>query len=195
MDPKTIKFRSDIDIDFADRTQALALIQHTPAVIIEDDQIKRHNTGIYVSDIPKDPLTGLASLDYREAEGRGYVKLDLLNVSVYQLVQDERHLNELMQRRPPWQRLLERDFCERVIHIGGHYDIVDKLRPDSIEKMAMVLAIIRPAKRYLLDRSWREIEQEVWTPPTNGGYYFKKSHSVSYAHLVAVHMNILDLSD
>lgn len=190
-----MKFRSDIDIDLADRTQALALLEHTPAAIIENGLAKKHNTGIYVSEIPRDPLSGLASLDYREAEDRGYIKLDLLNVSVYQLVQDERHLVELMQRRTPWERLVERDFCERVIHIGGHYDIVDKLRPDSIEKMAVVLAIIRPAKRYLLDRNWPEIEKEVWTPPNDGSYYFKKSHSISYAHLVAVHMNILDLSD
>ena len=192
---KTMKFRSDIDIDFGDRSQALSCISHTPASIIEGETIKKHNTGIYVTDIPKDPFTGNSSLDYREAEERGYIKLDLLNVSVYQLVQDERHLNELMRRTPPWERLIERDFCERVIHIGGHYDIVDRLRPDSIEKMSMVLAIIRPAKRYLLDKPWHEIEREVWLSPSDGGYYFKKSHSISYSHLVAVHMNILDLSD
>lgn len=190
-----MKFRSDIDIDFGDRQQALAVIKHTPAAIIDGDQIKKHNTGVYATEIPVDPISGLASIDYREAEERGYIKIDLLNVSVYQLVQDERHLNELMQRRPPWERLSELDFCERVIHIGAHYDIVNQLRPDSIERMAMVLAIIRPAKRHLLGRSWNEIEQEIWLKPEDDAYYFKKSHSISYAHLVAVHMNLLDLSD
>ena len=216
-----MKFRSDIDIDFADRDAVLRLIRHVPATIADHaDQewskvdpdfrdlvrdlaviswdparVRRHNTGVYVTKIPRDPLTGTASLDYREAEDRGYVKLDLLNVSVYQLVQDERHLEELMARTPPWHRLLEPDFCRRVIHIGNHYDVVSRLKPDSIERMAMVLAIIRPAKRYLLDRDWKDIEQEIWLPPADQGYYFKKSNAVSYSHLVAVHINLLDLAD
>ena len=33
----------DIDIDFADRTQALELFKHTPAKLKE----RKHNTGVY----------------------------------------------------------------------------------------------------------------------------------------------------
>jgi hypothetical protein len=190
-----MKFRSDIDIDFGDRSRLLSLIKHTPAARIDGDDIKKHNTGVYVTDIPRDPLTGYSAIDYREAEDRGYIKLDLLNVSIYQMVRNERHLDELMARTPPWQRLAQRDFCQRVIHIGGHYDLVNKLRPDSLEKMAMVLAMIRPAKRHLVDKTWGDIEREIWVTPSDGGYAFKKSHGVAYSHLVAIHMNILDLSD
>jgi DNA polymerase III alpha subunit len=57
--------------------------------------------------------------------------------------------------------------------------------------MAMFLALVRPAKRHLLDKSWGEIAEGIWDKPNDGSYYFKKAHAVSYAMLVALHMNIL----
>jgi hypothetical protein len=57
--------------------------------------------------------------------------------------------------------------------------------------MAMFLAVIRPAKRHLAGKTWSEVARTVWNRPTDGSYYFKKAHSVSYAHLVAIHMNLL----
>ena len=33
--------------------------------------------------------------------------------------------------------------------------------------------------------------KDVWTKPTNGEYYFKKAHAVSYAMACVVHMNLL----
>jgi hypothetical protein len=47
---------ADIDIDFADRSQLLELIQHTPARQIVQGQVRRHNSGVYVTDIPRDPV-------------------------------------------------------------------------------------------------------------------------------------------
>ena len=41
-----MKFKSDIDIDFADREQVLELLNITPASIIKDNKITRHNTEI-----------------------------------------------------------------------------------------------------------------------------------------------------
>ena len=58
----------DIDIDFADRTRVLDVIKHVPAAI---DSSKKHNTGVYCHTIPQDPLTGLSSIEYKEAEDRG----------------------------------------------------------------------------------------------------------------------------
>ena len=61
----------------------------------------------------------------------------------------------------------------------------------SIEQLAAVLAIIRPAKRYLLDKTWTEIMEEVWIKPTDGSYFFKKSHAVAYAQAIVVQMNLI----
>jgi hypothetical protein len=57
----------------------------------------------------------------------------------------------------------------------------------------MFLAIIRPAKRHLIGRTWAEVAESVWERPTDDGYYFKKSHAVAYANLVAVNINLISL--
>ena len=62
---------ADIDIDFADREQILKLIQHTPARQIVQDQVRRHNSGVYVTDIPRDPINNCAAINYETAEQRG----------------------------------------------------------------------------------------------------------------------------
>jgi hypothetical protein len=62
---------------------------------------------------------------------------------------------------------------------------------NSIPRMAMFLAVIRPAKRHLIGKTWKEVGETVWDKPADDEYYFKKSHAVAYAHLVAVHMNLI----
>ena len=47
---------ADIDIDFADREQILNLIRHIPARQMVQDQVRRHNSGIYINNIPYDPI-------------------------------------------------------------------------------------------------------------------------------------------
>jgi hypothetical protein len=188
-----MKFKSDIDIDVGDRDKALALLDHTGASIIKEDKNAKHNTGVYFTNIPDDPFTGRASLDYEAAEERGYIKVDVLNVGLYQQVKSEQHLQELMSREPAWDKLYEPEFCARLIHIGAHYDTLIRMPEavNSIPRLAMFLAVIRPAKRHLIGRTWREVSESVWERPADDGYYFKHSHSVSYAHLVVVHMNLL----
>jgi hypothetical protein len=195
---RIVNFASDVDIDFADRQQVLALIRHVGATKIDNDANPvAHNTGIYATQIPTDPVTNRSSIDYRAAEARGYIKLDFLNVGIYQQVRNEEHLIKLMNTDPPWHRLYEAEFCEQLIHINNHYDTLIKMPEavNSIPRLAMFLAIIRPAKRHLIGLPWAEVAKTVWNKPADGGYYFKKAHAISYAHLVLVHMNLADLSN
>lgn len=187
-----MKFRSDIDIDFGDRTKALAVLKHIPASIKQEDKLVKHNSGVYFTDIPVDPFTGVASIEHKSAEERGYVKLDLLNVNLYNQVRDEAHLEQLMTTEPLWDLLLQREFCEQLSHIGNHYGTLIKMPEpvNSIPRMAMFLAIIRPGKRHLIGKPWSEVAKTIWDA-TEDGYTFKKSHAVAYAHLVAVHMNLI----
>jgi hypothetical protein len=188
-----MKFSSDIDIDVSNRSQALAVIKHTPASIQRDGKISRHTTGVYFTEIPQDPFVELASLDYETAEDLGYIKVDILNVGIYQQIQSEQHLLQLMQQEPAWDQLYKPEFCAKLIHIGAHYNTLIKFPEavNTIPRMAMFLACIRPAKRHLIGLSWAEIAQTVWERPTDDGYFFKKAHAISYSHLVAVHMNLL----
>ena len=53
------------------------------------------------------------------------------------------------------------------------------------------MAIIRPAKRYLMHKDWEEIMKDVWVRPTDGSYFFKKSHAIAYAQAIVVQMNLI----
>ena len=183
----------DIDIDSADRTNILKLIKNTPATIIRKDEQVQHNTGVYVNPVPVNPITGRCTLDHRAAEDMGYIKLDFLNMSVYEGVTSEEHLDELMDTEPDWSLLDNRNFVEQLIHINRHYDTIHKMPEpvDSIPRMAMMLSVIRPAKKHLIGETWKEVAKTVWDKPADDSYHFKQSHAVSYAILVAVHMNLL----
>jgi hypothetical protein len=61
---------------------------------------------------------------------------------------------------------------------------------NTIPRMAMFLAIIRPGKRHLIGLPWAEAANTIWDK-TEDGYVFKKAHAVGYAHLVVVHMNLI----
>ena len=183
---------ADIDIDVADRDRILALIAHTPARQHKGDSVMRHASGIYVTAIPKDPMTGLAAMDYREAESRGYFKIDVLNMSVYQLVRDQQHMDDLMSREPPWSRLWQDpDWAKDLVHVGDHVPLLQSMRPDTIPRMAALISVIRPGKAHLQNQPWSRVFQEVWDGDSSRGFIFKKSHAMGYGHLVALHMNLL----
>ena len=181
----------DVDIDFFDRDGVLKLFKHTPASIIKDNKIEKHKTGVYFHAIPSDPINGYATLDYKKAEDRGYFKIDCLNVNIYKNVKSEQELVELMIEEPDWDMLKDTKVVENLFHLNGHYNIVSKLEPKNIEQLAAVLAIIRPAKRGLMYKDWKEILKEVWVKPTDGSYFFKKSHAVAYAQAIVVQMNLI----
>ena len=178
----------DIDIDFADRTKALDVLKHIDAQI---DSSKKHNTGIYCTSIPYNPVTGISTIDYKTAEDRGYFKLDFLNVSVYEGVNSMQHLKQLLDKEPLWDLLEQDDFTNLLFHVNGHGHVMRKMKPKSIEELAACLAIIRPAKKHLLGESWDTVFKEVWTKPTTDEYYFKKAHAIAYAHVIVVQMNLI----
>ena len=182
----------DIDIDFSDRNKILDLIDHRVAMRKDKGKSIKHNTGVYVQEIPHDAFTNISTIDYETAEDRGYFKIDFLNVSIYDGVEDEDHLKHLLNVTPLWSLLEHREIVEKLFHINAHYDLVSKLKPTSIEQLAAVLAIIRPAKRNLVNKSWDEIMDTVWDKPVEGDqYFFKKSHAVAYACAIVVQLNLI----
>ena len=182
----------DVDIDFFDRDETLKLFKHTPASIIKNDKTEKHKTGVYFHAIPINPVTKNASLDYKKAEDRGYFKIDMLNVNIYKNVKSEQDLVELMIQEPDWDMLKDPKVVDQLFHLNGHFNIVSKLEPKNIEQLAAVLAIIRPAKRGLMYKVWTDILKEVWIKPTDGSYFFKKSHAVAYAQAIVVQMNLMN---
>jgi hypothetical protein len=180
----------DIDIDFFDRNKALSLFEHRVASRDDSGTLKPHNTGIYVTEIPKD-IDNLSTIDYKTAEQRGYFKIDFLNVGAYKDIRNEQHLIELMNTEPLWDLLEQDDFVNLLFHINGHGNILRQMKPRTVEELAAVLAVIRPAKRHLIGKSWEEVLKEVWVRPENDDYFFKKSHAIAYAQVIVVQMNLI----
>jgi len=183
---------ADIDIDFADRNQILNLIQHVPARQTVDGQVRRHNSGVYVTDIPRDPINQCAAIDYAVAESRGYFKIDFLNMSVYQLINSPEHYQQMLAQEPNWSRLWQDpEWASQLVHVGNYTDLLNTMRPDSVPRMAAFISIIRPGKAHLQQRPWTEVFAGVWDGDASRGFVFKKSHAVSYSMLVRLHMNLL----
>jgi hypothetical protein len=181
----------DIDIDFIDREQALKLFKHTVASRDDNGRTVKHNTGVYLHEVPVDAVSGLCSIPYEQAEEQEFFKIDFLNVSIYKGVRNEDHLIQLMETEPLWDLLLQDEFNNLLFHVNGHGSILREMQPTSIEQLAAVLAMIRPAKRHLIGKDWSTVMTEVWTKPETNDYFFKKSHATAYAVAIVVQMNLI----
>ena len=103
----------------------------------------------------------------------------------YDGIRDEQHLVELMTREPIWGMLEDEFFVQQLSQIHNHYDVVSAYAPKSIEELAVIIALIRPGKRHLQGMEMEDIKKDIWVRPKEG-YFFKKSHAVSYAAGIVV---------
>lgn len=187
-----MKISTDIDIDVQNRNEALKHLPHFAASIITNTETRKHNTSVYFQNMPVNPITGFAAIDYKEADDLGYFKIDFLNLNLLKDITSQEHLVRLMDKEPNWSLLENRQFVNELFHIHDHFDVINKLKPKTVVQLAMALAIIRPAKRILIDKNWGEIEKDIWVKPSDGSYYFKKAHAISYALNIVVQMNLLE---
>lgn len=184
---------ADIDLDLADRDQLLKLIHATPARQMHQGQVRRHNSGVYVTDIPYDPVHECAAIDYEQAEQLGYFKIDLLNMSVYHQIKNSEHYEQLLKQEPNWSRLwTDSEWAGKLVHVGNYTELLKSMKPDSIPRMAAFISIIRPGKAHLQNRPWAEVFESVWDGDDSKGFVFKHAHAIGYAALVALHMNLLN---
>ncbi len=179
---------TDIDVDFADREQILKLIDHVPAMIKDGTKERKHNTGVYFHSAYTNPFTGLSTIDYKQAEDEGWFKIDLLNVGIYNDFASNEEIDALLSKKPAWELLEHREIIQQMFHIHNHADTVIKMKPRSVEQLAMVLAVIRPGKKHLVGQTWDKIAAEVWTK-TDDVYSFKQSHAIGYAMAIVLQMN------
>lgn len=181
----------DIDIDFVDRDAALTLFKHVKASRIDNNNLVKHNTGVYFHEVPLNAVNNVCAIPYDRAEEEGYFKIDFLNVGIYKGVRNEEHLIQLMNTEPLWDLLEQDDFANLLFHVNGHGNILRAMKPKSVEQLAAVLAMIRPAKRHLIGKDWNTVFDDVWVKPVGDEYYFKKSHATAYAVAVVVQMNLI----
>ena len=183
-------FSTDIDIDFKDRSEACAVVEHIPASMRNKGQLTKHPSGIYLQDIPRHPFLGCSALTYGDAELNGYFKIDFLSNSVYEGVRDKNHLIDLMNREVPWDLFLDKSVVSRLSHIHNHYGIVKHIQPRSVDDLSVVLALLRPGKKHLCFQPREVIFREIWEK-SGDAYLFKRAHAVAYAVSIVVQLQLL----
>ena len=105
------------------------------------DTDKKHNTGVYFTEVPMIPATNMATIDYETVQDRNYFKIDCLNVSIHKDIKDDDHPKTTNEQAIMWELLEAKDFSDKVFHLNGHSEILKKLKPKkSIEQLAAVLA-------------------------------------------------------
>ena len=186
------KIETDVDIDVLDRDAVIASLSCILGRIDRaEGKVDKHPTGVYFQDIPVDPFTNISTIDYRIAKDLGYFKIDFLNVSIYEGVDDEAHLQRLLDQDPDWQLFEYEEITENLFHLKGHSHLLRRFKPKSVEDLAMILAIVRPAKAYLQSKDWDTVRKEVWIKAEDKDtYQFKRAHAISYALAAIVHLNL-----
>jgi hypothetical protein len=188
----------DLDLDMSQetRTKILNESKNIPASKINSTSITPHNIGIYFCDIPQDKISGLASIDYKRAEEEfGYIKFDLLHNSIYDNFTSRKDIENVLEQNPDWNKLYKKNIVESLPHINSYYTLINELPTiDSIEKLARLLAIIRPGKQYLINvvkkaGNWESIDNKIWLKEDTG-YAYKHSHAISYALSIVVAMSL-----
>jgi DNA polymerase III alpha subunit len=185
--------RTDVDIDVFNRDKILEGLEVVFGRIDRPGgKVEKHPTGVYFQDIPRNPVTNVSTIDHRIAGEYGYFKIDFLNVNMYEGIRDEQHLLKLLDTAPMWELFQYEEITEQLFHLKGHSSLLKKYCPQSVEDLAMILAIVRPAKAYLQDQSWERIKMEVWTKEVGKeNYQFKRSHALSYSLAIIVNLNLL----
>jgi hypothetical protein len=187
------KVLTDVDIDVFGRDKILDGLECIFGRIDRPDgRFEKHNTGVFFQNIPRDPTTNISTLDHRIAKDYGYFKIDFLNVNMYEGIKSEEHLLSLMNTEPPWDFFEYEEITDQLFHLNGHSNLLVKYKPQSVEDLAMILAIMRPAKAYLQQHSWESIRKNVWVKNEgDDAYQFKRSHGIAYSLAIIVNLNLL----
>ena len=184
---------TDVDIDCFGRDKILEGLEYAFARIDRpNDQVEKHPTGVYFQNIPRDPVTNISTIDHRIANDYGYFKIDFLNVNMYEGIKSEQHLLALLDKEPQWELFQYAEITEKLFHLSGYSHLLLRFPPKSVEDIAMILAMIRPAKSYLQSANWEKVCNEIWDKTLDRtAYHFKRQHSISYALAIIVHLNLL----
>lgn len=162
---------------------------------VENNTLRAHTAGFYFQTIPKDPITNLAAIPFKEAEKLGYFKMDFLHLSLLDDFESKEEIRALLAMEPDWSILEEQENVEKLFQLGRQFDVVHTIKPKNIEELCDCIAIFRPGKKHLLQHynaNKEFIREELYKAPEVGDkYYFKRSHSLAYAMNVVLQMHLI----
>ena len=185
----------DIDIDLkSDFDPKNIFPEVICASMVRDDQLVKHNVGVYFQKIPIDSLTGLAAIPYEQAEEVGYFKVDFLHLSLLDEFETKEEIRALINAEPDWSLLLDPDVVSKLFQIHRHFDIVSVIRPQSVQELADVIAIIRPGKRALLDKYIKNrdaVRPFLYRQDDEDKSAFRRSHAIAYALNIVLQLHLI----
>ena len=185
----------DVDIDFQTTFDPLDYFEEAVrASMVKDGELKKHPAGAYFQNIPKDKITQLAAIPYQQAEELGYFKVDFLHLSILDEFENKKEIKVLLKTDPDWLLLQSPSVVSKLFQIHNHFDIVSKIKPQSVQELADCIALIRPAKRHLIDAYIKDkslIRQELYRKPEDGKYYFKRGHAIAYALNIVLQLHLI----
>lgn len=177
----------DVDIDVTPSTERTNYGYARAMIYNADNQrIQPHPSGVYLEEVPVDPITNLCAFDYEYGDEQGFMKVDLLHNTVYENFKSKQEVLEASEAEIDWELFSKQEIVETLPHIAKHFEVVDKVKPKSVDDLADILALIRPGKIQLLEDYLINKEQtrrNLYRRPRQG-IYFKKSHAISYALMI-----------
>ena len=184
----------DIDLDLKTDFDPLEIFEAIRASMVKNNDLVKHNVGVYFQSIPIDKLTGLAAIPYKQAEEEGYFKIDFLHLSLLDVFETKEEIRELLKLEPDWSLLKQSDVVSKLFQIGKQYNLVSNLAPKSVQELADCIALMRPGKRHLVDAYLKDktlIRDELYRKPDDDKYYFKRGHAISYALNIVLQLHLI----
>jgi DNA polymerase III alpha subunit len=162
---------------------------------VNDGQLVKHQVGVYFQDIPKDPITNLSAIPYKEAEELGFIKIDMLHLHVLDYFENKQEIRVLLRKEPDWKLLRDPEIVGQLFQIKKHFDLINKIKPKTIQELADAIALIRPGKRNLLDVYLKDRntvrDKLLYIKPLDDSNYFKRSHAISYALVIVLQLHLV----
>ena len=187
-------FTADIDIDLRTDFSPKKLFPWTRASIVKDDELRPHPCGYYPQTVPIDPVTGLCSIPYKEAEQEGFTKIDFLHLGLLDNIESRQEIDAMLAEEPDWGLLQMSNVHSKLFQLAKHGELLKIIKPTCIEELADVLALIRPGKKQyikLYKTNRESVRKVLWTPDENG-YHFKKSHGIAYAMNIVLQLHLIE---
>ncbi len=185
----------DVDIDFKTNFDPLDYFdQAVRASRIFNDELVKHPAGAYLQNIPVDEMTGLSAIPFKDAEELEYFKIDFLHLSLLDNFTTKNQIRKLVDVEPDWGLLYSAENVQKLFQIHKHYELIFKVKPTSVQELADCIALIRPAKRHLLDAYTQEpdlIRTELYRKPDDDKYHFKKPHAIAYAVTIVLQLHLI----
>lgn len=187
----------DIDIDVPTKFIPSSLLpESVTASMVRGGKMIPHPCGVYLQTMPV--ANGIAAIPYGVAPSYGFFKIDFLSLSLLDCFSSKSEMRMLMKEPINWNMLQNPNIVSTLFQLHRHYDLLSRVRPTSVLELADCVALIRPAKKHLIDAYIGLSQQQrdamrhhIYEPDPQGRPQYKKAHAVAYALTITLQLRML----